>query len=78
MRADEFKDLLSGLPADCPLGKIAQIRLEDDKDVLKEFTPQMRKIRADWLNRKAKAVSAKAADAAMEEFKQMFIKMAGD
>ena len=78
MSADEFRDLLSGLPADSPLGKMAQIRLENDKEALKNFTPRMRKIRAEWRNKKAAATSEEDTAAAMETFKQIFIRMAGD
>ncbi len=77
MTWDEFKDLLVGLPAECALGRIAQIRLEDDKEKLKNFTPQQRKIRSDWILRKSKAVSPATAEQAIEGFKNIFIKMAG-
>lgn len=46
--------LIAGLLADTPLGKIIQIRSESDKDQLKNFTPEMHKIRNDWRNRAAK------------------------
>lgn len=48
MSWDEFYDLLAGLDADTPLGKIVQIRTETDKEILKNFTPGQRQIRADW------------------------------
>lgn len=35
MKWNEFASLLSGIGADSPLGRLVQIRLEDDKDVLK-------------------------------------------
>ena len=50
----EVKMLISGLLSDTPLGRIIQIRSENDKEQLKHFTPEMHKIRNDWRNRLAK------------------------
>lgn len=50
----EVRMLISGLLCDTPLGRVIQIRSEDDSDRLKSFTPEMRKIRNDWRNRLAK------------------------
>ena len=50
----EIKMLVSGLLPETPLGKIIQIRSENNKEQLKHFTPEMRKIRNDWRNRMAK------------------------
>ena len=46
--------LISGLLPDTPLGKIIQIRSENNKETLKHFTPDMHKIRNDWRNRMAR------------------------
>lgn len=75
MKWDEFCDLLSGISSDSPLGRMVQIRLENDKDILKNFTPQQRKIRAEWRSRKAKAVSVEDTSAFIEQMKQVFISM---
>lgn len=50
----EVKMLISGLLPDTPLGKVIQIRSENNKDILKSYTPEMHKIRNDWRNRLAK------------------------
>lgn len=50
----EVKMLISGLLADTPLGRIIQIRSEDNKETLKQFTPDMHKIRNQWRNKIAK------------------------
>ena len=50
----EVRMLISGLLPETPLGKVIQIRSENNKDVLKTFTPEMHKIRNDWRNRIAK------------------------
>ena len=50
----EVRMLVSGLLSDTPLGRIIQIRSENDKEQLKHFTPEMHKIRNEWRNRMAK------------------------
>ena len=50
----EVKMLVSGLLSDTPLGRIIQIRSENNKEQLKNFTPEMHKIRNEWRNRMAK------------------------
>lgn len=56
MSWDEFCTLLSGLKHDTPLGNIVSIRSENDKEILKHFTPQQKKIRSDWQKRRTKKV----------------------
>lgn len=77
MKWDEFGALLSGIGPDTALGRIVSIRSEDDKDVLKEFTPEMKRIRSEWRNRMAKAKSTEERDRFVEAMKQAFISMAG-
>jgi hypothetical protein len=74
---EEFCELLSGLGSDTPLGKIVAIRSENDREVLKRFTPEQRKIRGEWQKRAAKRVSAADAANALEQFRQALISMAG-
>lgn len=76
MKWDEFASLLNGLSVDSPLGRIVQIRLENDKNTLEHFTPYQRKIRSEWRNKQAKIMPTQDSDRAMEQFKQMFIQMA--
>lgn len=75
MKWNEFASLLSGIGADSPLGRLVQIRLEDDKDVLKNFTSSQRKIRYKWRSRKAKAVTQEDTSAFLEQMKQAFMAM---
>lgn len=77
MSWEEFKTLLAGLNSDTALGRIVSIRSESDKDVLKDFTPEMRRIRIEWLNKNAKAKTAEATADFIEQMKQAFIAMAG-
>lgn len=73
----EFRQLLSGLDAETPLGRIVAIRSEKDPKRLKEFTPEMRRIRSDWLRKRAKVMPKKDVSDAIEGFRQMFLQMAG-
>ena len=41
---DEFKALLAGLAPETPLGRIVAIRSEDDKNVIKHFTRDQKRI----------------------------------
>ena len=50
----EFCSLLSGIMPDTPLGAIVSIRAEKDINVLKNFSDEQKKIRNDWLLKKAK------------------------
>lgn len=78
MRWRELKPLLIGIGPETALGRIVSIRMEDDEDALKHFTPDMKKIRNDWRNRMAKQKTSTETDAFLESMKQAFIQMAGD
>lgn len=54
MSWSEFCSLLSGIMPDTPLGSIVSIRSEKDKNVLKNFTTEQKKVRNEWLKKKAK------------------------
>lgn len=77
MKWNEFRDLLVGLGPDTALGRIVAIRAEDDKEVLKHFTKDQRRIRNTWRSRQAKQVKQEDMDRILEGFKTAFIKMAG-
>ncbi len=62
MPYSEFTTLLAGLDHETPLGRIVGIRTEDDKDRLKAFTPEMRKMRRDWQAKIAKRQAAENPD----------------
>lgn len=78
MQWDEFCTLLSGLKADTPLGGIVSIRSEKDKEILKHFTPEQKKIRNDWQKRKMKkkVINKNDYDQAMKMFEMAFSNMA--
>lgn len=74
---DEFCSYLSGIMPDTPLGNIVRIRSEEDKNVLKNFSPEQKKIRTEWRNRIAKNMDKKEAENAIMAFKNMFKQLAG-
>lgn len=75
---DEFAALLTGLDRNTALGKIVAIRAEDDKDMLKSFTPEQRRIRNEYRSSIAKKVKKEDMAKVLEAYKQAFIQMAGD
>lgn len=78
MKWDEFKSLLAGIGPETALGRIVSIRSEDDKDMLKHFSPEMKRIRSKWRSRIASSKPAEQTEAYLEALKQSFIKMAGE
>jgi hypothetical protein len=49
----EFSTLLAGIMPNTPLGQVVSIRSEEDKEMLKNFTPEQRRIRNEWRSRQA-------------------------
>ena len=47
---DEFKSLLAGMAPETALGRMVAIRSETDKDVIKHFTREQKRIHDDWRN----------------------------
>lgn len=74
---DEFKDYLSGISPETPLGRIVYIRAEENPDILKNFTKEQHRIRNEWRLQRAVQVPKKEMEQILEEFKQAFISMAG-
>lgn len=77
MKWGEFCSLLSGLSAESPLGRIVQIRCENDPKILRNFTAHQRKIRSEWRNKASQRIDEKSRDKALEAIKNMFISMSG-
>jgi hypothetical protein len=40
--------MVSGLMDDTPLGRVVMIRSEKDRERIKNFSPEQRKIQSDW------------------------------
>lgn len=72
--------LIAGLLPDTPLGKVIQIRSENKKENLKQFTPEMHKIRNDWRNRMAKdkLKDQKALDQTFNNMEKMLMVLFSD
>ena len=76
MKWDEFKALVSGLSAETPLGKMVSIRSENDKDTIKRFTKEQKRIRNEWRSRSAQNMDKQTFDQAMKGLEEMFKAMA--
>lgn len=76
MPYSEFCSYLSGIMPDTPLGRIVSIRSETDKDVLKHFTPEQKKIRSEWQKHNVKHVSKSEMDEVLANFQNMFRNLA--
>jgi len=75
MKWTEFRDLLSGLGPESALMRVVSIRAEDDKDILKHFTPEQRRIRSQWRNKAAKQRPQKELDSFLRQMQQTFAAM---
>lgn len=69
--------LLSGILPETPLGRIVSIRSENDKDILKHFTKEQKRIRDEWRKKQAREMSKENVEAALESLKTAFMQMAG-
>lgn len=79
MSWDEFCTLLAGILPETPLGYIVSIRSENDREKLKHFTPEQKRIRSQWRTRQAKKIEfdPKEAAKAIEQFEKMIAKAFG-
>ena len=76
MQWDEFKALLAGISPETALGRIVAIRAENDKNVLKNFTPEQHRIRNEWKKRQAQNKTDEDMNNILDSFKDAFIAMA--
>ena len=74
---DEFRALLSGLSPDTVLGRVVAIRSETDKNVMKHFTKDQKRIHDEWQNRNAKAMSQETFEKEMANLEKMFAGLFG-
>lgn len=75
MAWSEFCDLLTGLSPDTALARVIAIRSEEDKDVLKRFTPEQRRIRSEWRGRVAKQRSEQDVTSFLSQMQTVFQRM---
>lgn len=74
MSWSEFCTLLSGIMPETPLGKVVEIRAEEDKDVLKNFTKDQHRIRNEWRSRQIKNMTDEEKQEQIEELKKILAK----
>ena len=72
-----FKALLAGLAPETPLGRIVAIRSEDDKNVIKHFTKDQKRIRDEWRTEQAAAVTPETFERQMAELERMMAQLCG-
>lgn len=70
---DEFRALIAGLSPETALGRVVAIRSETDKDIIKHYTKDQRRIYDDWRKREAKEMDGKE----MADLEKMFAAMCG-
>lgn len=77
MKWAELSALIAGIGPDTPLGRIVSIRAESDKDRIKEFTPDQKRIWSNWRKQLAGQKTQEDLKATLDMFKAAFIRMAG-
>lgn len=77
MSWDEFKSLITGIDPETPLGRVVAIRSETDKNVIKHFSKDQKRIYNTWRNRKAEAMLPATYDQEMKALEQWFANMYG-
>jgi len=78
MSWSEFCTLLSGIMTDTPLGKVVEIRAEEDKEMLKNFTKEQHRIRNEWrsrqLNKQLENMTEEDKEKQIKEIQELFSK----
>ena len=74
----ELSSDISGLMGNTPLGNIVEIRSENDKDKLKNFTQEQKNIRWKYRTKMAQNVDQKEFKKVITDLQKMFKEMAGD
>lgn len=72
---DEFKSLLSGISPDTPLGRIVTIRAETDKNIIRNFNKEQRRIYHEWQSKQSKTISNETYNESMKQLEDMFRSM---
>lgn len=74
---DEFKSLLAGISPETALGRIVAIRSETDKNIVKHFSRDQKRIYDEWRNRKADMMTQVSFEQEMADLESMFAAMCG-
>lgn len=74
---DEFRSLLAGISPDTVLGRVVAIRSETDKDVIKHFSTDQKRIYDAWRDRKAETMTQETYEKAMANLEVLLAQMCG-
>ena len=77
MSCEEFRQLLTGLNSDTPLGYVVQIRAEKNHKKIRKMTVQEKKIRSDWAVFKMKNNKVPKTELKTEDISKVLSKMFG-
>ena len=69
---DEFKSLIAGIDPETSLGRVVAIRAETDKNVIKNFNKDQKRIYNAWRNRKAETMLPVTYEQEMKALEKMF------
>lgn len=69
--------MIAGLSSETALGRVASIRSETDKDVIRNFTGEQRRIYDEWRKRNVEIMNQEAFEKGMENLEMMFAAMCG-
>ena len=75
MSCEEFRQLLSGLNGDTPLGYVVQTRTEKDPKKIRKMTAHEKKIRSDWVAFKTKNNKTQKVELKAEDISKVFSKI---
>lgn len=74
---DEFKSLLAGIAPETALGRIVAIRSETDKNTIKHFTKDQKRIYDEWRKRKAEQMAPQTYEQQMDYLEKMMAALCG-
>lgn len=74
---EEFKALLSGISPDTALGRIVAIRAETDKEIIKNFNKDQKRIYDEWRNRRVEQMPLEVYENDMKALEKMFSQLCG-
>lgn len=74
LRYTDWAKMVGGLMDDTPLGRVAAIRAETDREVIRKMTPDQWEIRSEWAKFRA---GSKTKEVHQEQMKQLQAMIAG-
>lgn len=71
MTWSEFSSLLHGISPETSLGKMVQVRAEEDRELIKQFTKDQRAERNRWRTRQAEQMTEEDIEKQMQTLEKM-------